>query len=276
MAEIDISVIILNYKSRGLLRQCLRGIDASGDAVAKEIIVVDNNSGDGSVEMLEQDFPTVTVIAAPENRGFASGMNLGLRRARGTYVVLLNPDIAIMEKPFDRLVAFMDQHPRVGLAGPKLLNPDGSVQDSCYQFPHVLTPLYRRTPLGKIPGIRSHLRRYVMADFNHEENRPVDWLLGAFLIARRTAVEQVGHMDERFFLYFEDVDWCRRFWEKSWEVWYVADVECVHYHKRESAAHPGLRGLFAFPTQIHIQSWARYVAKYWGVPRPLPPSRSSL
>ncbi len=276
MPEPDVSAIILNYKSRGLLRQCLRGIATSGDTVTVEVIVVDNNSNDGSVEMLEQDFPEVTVVAAAENKGFASGMNLGLKRANGRYVVLLNPDIAIMDRPFDRLVAFMDQHPRAGVAGPKLLNPDGTVQYSCYRFHNTFTPLFRRTPLGKLPGIRAHLQRFVMADFDHQEDRPVDWLLGAFLIARREAVQQVGDMDERFFLYFEDVDWCRRFWAVGWEVWYVAGVECVHYHKRASAAHPGLRGIFAFPTQIHIRSWFRYLAKYWGVPLPVRPNRSAL
>ena len=272
----DVSIIILNYKTRGLLRQCLRGIASSGDAVQSQVIVVDNASGDGSVEMVERDFPNVKLIASAENRGFAAGMNLGLRHANGRYVVLLNTDIAIMERPFDQLVQFMDQHPRVGIAGPKLLNPDGTVQDSCYRFPRALTPLYRRTPVGKLPGIRAQLRAYVMNDFDHQESRPVDWLLGAFLIARAEAVQAVGEMDERFFMYFEDVDWCRRFWANTWEVWYVASVECVHYHKRASAAHPGFRGLFAFPTQIHIQSWYRYVAKYAGVPLPTHPQRATL
>lgn len=272
----DLSIIILNYKTRGLLRQCLRGIASSGDNVKLQVIVVDNASGDGSVEMVERDFPDVKLIASAENRGFAAGMNLGLRHATGRYIVMLNTDIAIMEKPFDRLVKFMDQHPRVGMAGPKLLNPDGSVQDSCYRFPHTFTPLYRRTPLGKIPGIRAQLKAYVMSDFDHQDNRPVDWLLGAFVIVRSAALPAVGEMDERFFLYFEDVDWCRRFWANNWEVWYVADVECVHYHKRQSAENPGFSGIFAFPTQIHIQSWYRYVSKYSGVPLPVHPLRSTL
>ncbi len=276
MSEIpDVSIIILNFKSRGLLRQCLRGISTSGDRVQKQVIVVDNASNDGSVEMIEHDFPDVTFVASPVNGGFAAGMNLGLHRATGRYVVLLNPDIAIMDKPIDRLVAFMDQHPRVGLAGPKLLNPDGTVQDSCYRFHRTLTPLYRRSPLGKLPGIRKHLREFVMSDFDHKESRPVDWLLGAFLIMRAETYKMVGPMDDRFFLYFEDVDWCRRTWAAGWEVWYVAEVECVHYHKRESAEHPGFRGLFAYPTQIHIKSWWRYISKYSGVPLPTHSSRAN-
>ena len=112
----DVSIIILNYKTRGLLRQCLRGIASSGDTVQSQIIVVDNASGDGSVEMMERDFPGVKLIASAENNGFAAGINLGLRHAIGRYVVLLNTDIAIMEQPFDRLVQFMNQHPRVGMA----------------------------------------------------------------------------------------------------------------------------------------------------------------
>lgn len=274
MSNPELSIIILNYKTRGLLRQCLRGIATSNDQVTKEVIVVDNASGDGSIEMLEQDFPEVTLIAAPVNNGFSAGMNLGLKRARGRYVAMLNTDIAIMDKPFDALVRFMDQHPDVGLAGPKLLNPDGSVQYSCYRFHTTLTPLYRRTPLGRIPFIRKKLQRFVMSDFDHKENRTVDWLLGAFLIARAEAVATVGLFDERFFLYFEDVDWSRRFWAAGWPVMYVADVEVVHYHKRQSAENPGLSGIFAFPTNIHIQSWLRYLAKYNGVNLPTHPLRT--
>lgn len=274
MSVPDITIIILNYKTRGLLRQCLRGIATSNDSATKEVIVVDNASGDGSIEMVEQDFPGVTLIASPVNNGFSAGMNLGLKRAQGRYVVLLNTDIAVMDKPFDQLVRFMEQHPTVGLAGPKLLNPDGSVQFSCYRFPEKLTPLYRRTPLGKIPFIRKKLQRFVMADFDHKENRVVDWLLGAFLIARTAAIQKVGHLDERFFLYFEDVDWSRRFWAAGWEVMYIAQVEVVHYHKRQSAENPGLTGLFSFPTNIHIQSWFRYLGKYNGVSHPIHPLRT--
>ncbi len=269
MNQPDVSIIILNYKTRGLLRQCLRGISNSGDTVTTECIVVDNASKDGSVEMLERDFPNVTTIASPVNEGFAAGMNLGLRRATGRYVVLLNTDVAIMDRPFDRLVTYMDQHPQVGLAGPKLLNPDGSVQDSCYRFHAWYTPLLRRTPLGRLPGCRAHLRHFLMRDFNHAENTPVDWLLGAFLIARQSAVAQVGEMDSRFFLYFEDVDWCRRFWERKWEVHYCADIEVVHYHKRQSADTAGFASIFSYPTRIHIRSWFRYLMKYWGTPTPL-------
>ncbi|MFA6587711.1 MAG: glycosyltransferase family 2 protein [Patescibacteria group bacterium] len=260
----EVSIIILNYKTRGLLRQCLRGIASSGDKISKQIIVVDNASSDGSIDMLEAEFPEVVIIASPENRGFGAGMNLGLKRATGRYAILLNTDVAIMEKPFDRLVTFMDQHPRVGLAGPKLLNPDGSVQYSCYRFHKWYTPILRRSPLGSLPKLRNHLKKFLMKDFSHNENLAVDWLLGAFLIVRLQALPQVGYFDERFFLYFEDVDWCRRFWAKNWAVYYVADVEVVHYHKRESAEIAGFSGIFSYPTRLHIKSWLRYLAKYSG------------
>ncbi|PIS40557.1 MAG: glycosyltransferase family 2 protein [Candidatus Kerfeldbacteria bacterium CG08_land_8_20_14_0_20_43_14] len=268
----EISIIILNYKTRGLLRQCLRGIASSGDAIQKQIIVVDNFSGDGSVEMIEEEFPEVVLIASPENRGFGAGMNLGLKRATGRYAILLNTDVAIMEQPFDKLVKFMDQHPRVGLAGPKLLNPDGSVQYSCYRFHKWYTPILRRSPLGTLPKLRNHLKRFLMKDFSHQENYPVDWLLGAFLIVRLSAIKTVGLFDERFFLYFEDVDWCRRFWSVGWEVNYVADVQVVHYHKRESAEIAGFSGIFAYPTRQHIKSWFRYLSKYSGTELPIRPN----
>ncbi len=264
----DLSIIILNYKTRGLLKQCLKGIGLFHLPFKFEIIVVDNHSNDGTETMMQQEFPDVTFIKSETNRGFAGGMNLGIRKAQGNYFLLLNTDIAILDNAIARLHTFMEQHQSVGIAGPKLLNPDGSVQLSCYRFPTFFIPLLRRTPIGKLPFAKRRLQQYLMLDFDHAIDRPVDWFVGACMIVRRSAFEKVGPMDERFFLYFEDVDWCRRFWEAGFDVYYIAHIELVHYHKRESAANPGLKGLFSYPTRIHTASWLKYFAKYFGARSP--------
>lgn len=265
----DLSIIILNYKSRGLLKQCLRGIMLQKLTASYEIIVVDNNSGDGTDEMMRSEFSHLTYIQAGANGGFAAGNNLGIRRSSGRYILVLNPDIAVLSNAIDRMARFLDDHPNVGLCAPKLLNPDGTVQTSCRKFPTVLTILLRRSPLGQLPWAKKKLRDFLLLDWDHAENRPVDWVLGACMMVRRSAMERVGLMDERFFLYFEDVDWCRRFWQSGYLVYYLgADAELVHYHQRLSALSPGLGGVFSYPTRVHITSGIRYFSKYHGVARP--------
>ena len=260
----NLSIIILNYKTRGLLKQCLKGIQLFDLNLDYEIIVVDNNSCDGTIEMMKDEFTQIKLIASLVNKGYAGGMNLGIKEAKGKYLLLLNTDIAILDNSIRKLYDFMEAHPKAGLAGPKLLNPDGTTQLSCYRFPSFLIPIYRRTPLGKLPFTKKILRKYLMLDWDHKQSKTVDWILGACMIVRKEAINKVGRMDERFFLYFEDIDWCRRFWQNSYEVYYIADVELVHYHKRESAENPGLKGVFSYPTRIHIASWLKYFAKHFG------------
>lgn len=265
----DLSIIILNYKSRGLLKQCLKGLLQLRVSIATEIIVVDNHSKDGTDDMMPAEFASLRYIRSPKNVGFAAGNNLGIREASGRNLLIMNPDIAVFGNVFERMVTFLDQHPSVGICGPKLLNPDGSVQTSCRMFPTVRTILYRRSPLGKLPSAREELRRFLMTEWDHNDNRPVDWLLGACVLVRRSAMEKVGLLDERFFLYFEDVDWCRRFWQAGYEVWYLGkSAELVHYHRQLSAESPGLSGVFSYATRLHIRSGIRYFLKYRRKPTP--------
>lgn len=269
----DLSLIILNYKSRGLLKQCLKGLLQLHLSITTEIIVVDNHSNDGTDEMMPAEFPSLRYIRSPRNVGFAAGNNLGIREASGRYLLIMNPDIAVFGNVFEHMVEFLEKHPAVGMCGPKLLNPDGSAQTSCRMFPTVRTILYRRSPLGKLPSAREHLRKFLMRDWDHKENRPVDWILGACMLVRRSAMEKVGLMDERFFLYFEDVDWCRRFWQCGYEVWYLGQTaELVHYHRQLSAESPGLSGVFSYVTRLHIRSGIQYFLKYRGSPLPQQPS----
>lgn len=265
----DLSIIILNYKSKGLLKQCLKGLKLIPLSLSHEIIVLDNNSQDGTDIMMREEFPDVTFFANAENKGFAAGMNVGIREARGRYILMLNPDIAVLGNPLEHMFRFMEEHPHVGMCGPKLLNPDGTVQTSCREFPSLATILFRRSPLGKLPFARKRLQKFLMLDRNHSENQPVDWLLGACMMVRRSAIEKVGLLDERFFLYFEDVDWCRRFWEAGHAVWYLGGIaEIVHYHRRQSAESPGLSGFLNYPTRLHIASAMKYFAKYLLAKRP--------
>jgi len=263
----DLSIIILNYKTKGLLRQCIKGIQLLNLKYDYEIIVVDNNSGDSSVKMMREDFPNIKCIVSKENRGCAAGNNLGIKESQGKYVMILNPDIAVFSGVIEKMIEFIDNHTDVGIVAPKLINPDGSRQISCFRFPSFIIPIYRRTPLGKLPFAKKKLREYLMLDYNFKEVNDVDWVLGACMLVRKSAIEKVGLMDERFLLYFEDVDWCRQFWEAGFRVCYLNNLEIVHYHQRLSAENPGLKGIFSKATRIHIASALKYFAKYWGSKR---------
>lgn len=263
-----LSIVILNYKNAGLVRQCVQGILNSVSQIFCELIVVDNASGDDCLASLRQKYPQVKTVAMDENYGFAKGNNAGLRSANGEYVMILNPDVAILPGTLEKLVDFMDNHPKVAVAGPKLVNPDGTIQFSAFTFPTFWLPIFRRTPLGYWPWARRQLNQYLMKNWDHQTNRAVDWLLGACLIVRRSALGQVGLLDERYFMYVEDTDWCRRFWENNWQVYYVAQVSMVHYHQRASADASFL-GLFNRTTWIHLGSWIKYFIK-WGLKVPHP------
>jgi hypothetical protein len=280
----DLSIIILNYKQKGLLKQCLKGIIAAQPRLEYEIIVVDNDSADGSLAMVKTMFlsqpdlerqlllpiakppaiPPIKTIQSPTNSGFAGGNNLGIKQALGKYVMILNPDVAIVPQALEKMVAFMESQSKVGIIGPRLINPDGSTQYSCRRFPNSLVPFYRRTFFGHFGFAKKITDSYLFKDFDHESNRPVDWLFGACLMIRQSSLSKVGLFDQRFFMYFEDLDLCRRFWQAGFEVFYFSGVEMVHYHQQLSAEKGGVLGIFKRGGRIHAASGIKYFIKYLG------------
>jgi len=258
----DLSIVILNYKTAKLVRQCIKTIKLYEPAVAYEIIVVDNDSRDGAEEMLRQHYPEVKFFRSESNAGYAAGNNLGIRQAIGRYVMILNPDITVKQGAIENIVRYLDGHRDIGIIGPKLVKPSGEVDESCYRFPGYLIPIYRRTPLGKLAAGRRALDHYLMADYDRRMTRDVDWLLGAVLVVRREALLHVGLFDERYFLYFEDTDWCRRFWQAGYRVVYYTGAEMVHYHERLSARGNWFTSLFRRSTRVHIVSWIKYFRKW--------------
>lgn len=259
---IDISIIIVNYHARGLVRECIKGIKRLNSKLQLEIIVVDNSPREGLEEVLTERFPDVRYLPQERNVGFAAGNNAGIRQAKGKYVMLLNYDITPLVESFDRLHEYLEKNPNVGMAGPQLVNPNGTVQHSFYRFHSLLTPLFRRLWIGRLGFGRRHLDRFLMADVDTRAPFDVDWLLGACLMVRASAIQSVGMMDERFFLYFEDTDWCRRFWQAGLLVRYVPDAKMVHLHRRESAKGGGIFSLTRRTTRIHVISWLKYILKW--------------
>ena len=228
----DLSVVIVNYKSREPLLACLRALraDAAAADVALETVVVDNDSRDGSPEALAAEFPETRVIVNRENAGYARAVNQGLAATRAPFALVMNPDCETRPGALPALLGHVRKRPRVGLAGPKVLNPDGSLEYSARAFPDHFTFLFNRYSLLTrwFPGNRFS-RRYLLTDWDHESAREVDWVSGACMLARREAVEQVGGMDEAFFMFNEDVDWCRRMKQAGWDVTYEPAAVVVHH-----------------------------------------------
>jgi hypothetical protein len=265
---VDISVVIVNYKMKEFIREALTTLyrDVEGGPMSVQVVVVDNNSDDGVGEMLASEFPHALFLQNGANLGFGAACNNGMRAVEANYYFLLNPDTRFTEsRTIERLWRFMEENPRAGLCAPRLMNFDGTLQHSCCRFPSLLVPLFRRTRLGNLPLAKRATDGFLMKDWNHGKYRLVEWVIGSAMFARATAIAKVGLMDERFFMYFEDTDWCRRFWEAGWPVYYVADVSLQHAHQRASAKMSVWRGLFLNrTTQYHIKSWMKYLLKYRG------------
>lgn len=258
----DLSIIIVNYKTKDKTLACLQAIEEAGlGALAYEIIVVDNASGD-DLSPLAEAYPRARVIQSASNLGMGGGNNLGAREAKGDFILVLNPDTRVRPGAIEALHGFLRARPEVGIAGPKLLNPDGSLQYSCLRFPKLHTPILRRTFLGRFAP--AHLDNFLMKDFDHAETREVDWLMGSCLLVRREILDRDGRLfDEKYFMYFEDTDLCRRAQRKhNYKVAYHPAAEVFHDHARESAANPWYRAPLVDPlAREHLKSWFKYFFK---------------
>jgi N-acetylglucosaminyl-diphospho-decaprenol L-rhamnosyltransferase len=221
----DLSVVIVSYNTRDILRACLASIERS-TSIAPQVIVVDNGSADGSRAMVGAEFPAVQLIES-ENVGFAAGSNRGIAVASGRYIALLNPDTEVVDDALGVLVRFMDAHARAGLAGGLLLNPDGSIQPSAFHFPTLWMSFFDFYTINH-RLINSRLNgRYPRAQYSRAFT--IDHPLGACMIVRRAVIDQVGLLDESFFMYCEEIDWCLRIKGAGWEIWHVAGAPVIHH-----------------------------------------------
>jgi len=246
---ISCSVVIVNYNVRDHVLACLASIAEScqSSGLNAEVIVVDNASCDGSVDAIHQQFPWVHVIALSENRGYAAGVNAGIRAAHGAFIIVLNPDTRIVGNALDQLVVTLRDHPDVGVVGPQLRYPDGRIQPSRRRFPTLLTALLESTVIQDYWRNNRVLRRYYMADLSDAEPHDVDWLVGACLAVRREVIEHVGGMDERFFLYSEEVEWCWRIRRAGWRIVYEPRAVIIHAEGASAGQEPARRQI-AFDT----------------------------
>ena len=257
------SIVIINYKNPPLLRLCLSSLKRVLSASFKHEILVTDITSSPETRNIVEEFPDVKLLKFKENMGYTKGVNEGIRAASGDFVLVLNPDIVPMVGSIEGLVSYLATNNNVGMAGPRLLNFDGSVQNSCFRYYTPMTILCRRSPLGKTPFGKKILAKFTMADKNLDNPTEVEWLMGSSIMVSRKAVEKVGPMDERFFLYMSDVDWARRFWENGFKVIYYPEAKMYHYHKRESQGRFGpFDILMNKQSRLHLIDALRYFRKY--------------
>lgn len=258
----DISIILVSWNVRDLLRQCLGSVNNQQSTLlgppSAEIIVVDNASTDSTVQMLRDEFPAVRVIANSQNVGFTRGNNQALAQARGRYLFLLNPDTELAPNTLAKLTAYMDTHPRVGIVGPKLFYGDGSVQSSRRRFPSLATAFLESTKLQDWFPRNHALTTYYMLDTTDDETLQVDWVNGSAMFVRRELYEQIGGLDEQFFMYSEELDWCYRAKQAGWQVVYLPDARVTHYEGKSSEQAVAARDIYFHSSKVS------YFRKYRG------------
>jgi len=225
----DVSVIIVNWNTESYLRDCLRSVFAATAGVEFEVIVIDNASSDGSVAMVEKEFPQARLVRNSDNRGFAAANNQGMALACGRYVLLLNSDTLVLDDVIAATVRFGDAHSDVAVVGCRALNGDRSLQPTCFMYPSLLNMFLSSTYLYKVSPKSRFFGRERMTWWDRADTCDVDVVTGCYMLVRRDAIDQVGRMDESFHMYGEETDWCYRFKQAGWRVVFAPEGEIIHF-----------------------------------------------
>ena len=253
---IDVSVIIPSWNAKKYLQGCVNSIIKETKHCSIEIIVVDNASTDGSPEMIQNQFPQLKLIRNSDNFGFAKACNIGMRQAEGNYFCILNSDVTIKEECIDNMFSYMEKHPEIGVLGPKILGSDGNVQRSCMGFPSLWNSLCRAFALDTIFPDTKLFSGMLMTYWPHDTIRSVDVINGCLWLVRSKAVQKVGLLDEDFFMYSEDKDWCKRFHESGWQVVFFPEAKAIHFGGVSSSNAP-IRFSIEY-IKANLQYWEKH------------------
>ncbi len=225
----DVSIIIVAWNVKQLLYDCLKSVYEQTKGIDFEVIYVDNASVDGSVDMVKNEFPEVRIIENEENKGFIKANNQAIEISTGRYVLLLNSDTIVLDNAIAKTVTFADRHPDAAVIGCRVLNPDRTLQRNCFMYPSVLNMFLFASYLYKIFPQSKFFGRDRMTWWNYDTAREVETVCGCYSMVRKEAIDKVGVMDERYFVYGDDPDWCFRFHEKGWKIMFTPEPEIIHY-----------------------------------------------
>jgi len=242
-----LSICIVNFNAKEYLRKCLESIYATSSKESFEIIVVDNASSDGSQEMIEQNFKKVRLIKNSENLGFAKANNQALKASNGEYLFVLNNDTIVSNNSLDILIKFMKEHPEVGACGPKILNADGTIQHQCKRgFPTPWNSLSYFLKLDKLFPKSKLFGGYLLTYLDSEKIQEVNSLSGAAMLVKDKIIKEVGYMDENYYLYADDIDWCYRIKKAGWKIYYLPEAQIIHYGGKGGTAKKPYRNIYYF------------------------------
>ena len=228
MTEPVVSIIVVNWNTRELLRGCLASVYEHTRVLSFEVIVIDNGSEDGSQEMVREEFGEVRLIANENNHGFAAANNQGMAAARGKYVLLLNSDTVVLDAAIEKTVAFAEAHPEAAVTGCRVLNEDRTLQQTCFMYPSLLNLILSSSYLYKLFPRSRFFGRERMTWWDRNDEREVEVVTGCYMLVRREAIDQIGTMDEQFFMYAEETDWCYRFAKAGWKCLFTPVAQIVH------------------------------------------------
>ncbi len=259
-----LSIIITHHQTPILLKLCLKSIKESLNKIqGYEIIITDSEAEPNAQELIKEKFPEVKFVSFPKNVGYAKLVNSGIKKAKGDFLLFLNADIIVHQSSITQLLEFIKSDPKIGIVGPQLLAFNNQVQNSCFRFPTPGALLARRTFMQRLNWGKKKLDNFLMEDIDFSSPQSVDWLQGSAMLTRKEAIEKVGLWDERFFVYFEDTDWCRRFWRNNYQVVYFPSSQMSHYHIRASKKWGGFSDILLNKyTRIHLISAFKYFWKW--------------
>lgn len=258
-----LSVVITHYKTPELLMLCIDSIKETVKGIEYEVVVVDSETEKKNKDFILSRHPKVNFIGFEKNVGYAKLVNAGIKEAKGEFVLILNSDIIILESAIDKLLNYFQRNPDIGIIGPQLVDFTKNIQTSCFSDPDWGAILARRTFLGKLKWGKEKLKKFAISEWDKKSIREVDWVQGSAIFAKKEIIDKIGLMDERFFMYFEDADWCRRFREANYKVIYLPEAQMSHYYHRASKKWGFILDLlFNKYTRIHILSSIKYFSKW--------------
>jgi GT2 family glycosyltransferase len=251
---IDLSIVIVTYNSERVISSCLSSIMNHKTDLTYEVIVVDNSSTDKTKQIVSQ-YTSVQLINSSKNVGFSKANNIGIREANGKYIMILNPDVLLTDYCLDSLVVSLEECTSRSMVAPKLIYPSGEVQESVRRFPNLVVQLLGRIPLLRYIVKKEH-KKYLMSNWDHNQSTNVDWVIGAAMLSTSSYLKEIGMFDEDFFLYFEDLDLCYRFYKKGYKVFYNSEVSVYHEYQRSSTRKVNKL------TFIHVSSLIKFYRKH--------------
>jgi len=259
----NLSIIITHHRTPELLDLCIKSVKENSRNINHEVIVVDSEQEEKTESFIKNKHPEIKFISFKKNLGYSKLVNAGIKQATRDYILIINADIIALDGSILKMLEYLEEHQKVGMVGPQLLDFSNKIQISCFANPTFAALLSRRTFFKKTKWGKRALDEFTMSNWDRNSEKEVDWIQGSAIMVRKKMIDRVGPWDERFFMYFEDADWCRRFWQNGYKVVYLPSAKMAHYYHRSSKKFGAIFDIiFNRYTRTHIISAIKYFSKH--------------